>query len=108
MEGYPDFCLGQGAKFQKVPGLGIIDSVQNHDPKLAKELILDELFDLTLYRKLDAITHGKYKVIFDQLIPIEVKHLKFWQEFFNLEIVQLNFLRKVKLFVLVFVCRVFG
>lgn len=92
----------------KIVRSGIIRLVQTHDQKLARDLVLDELFDLTLYRKLDAITQGKYKTIFDQLIPIEVGHLRFWQEFFNLKIDRLNFLRRVKLFILVSVCRVFG
>lgn len=92
----------------KIVRSGIIRLVQTHDPKLARDLVLDELFDLTLYRKLDAITHRKYKTIFDQLIPIEVGHLRFWQNFFNVRIDRLNFLRRVKLSVLVFMCRVFG
>lgn len=82
--------------------------MQTHDQKLARDLVLDELFDLTLYRRLDAMTGGKYKSIFEQLIPIEVRHLAFWQNFFNLKIDRLNFLRRVKLAILLFACRIFG
>lgn len=82
--------------------------MQIHDQKLARGLVLDELFDLTLYRRLDVVTGGKYKSIFDQLIPIETRHLAFWQEFFNLKIDKLDFPRRVKLSILLFTCRVFG
>jgi vacuolar iron transporter family protein len=44
----------------------------------------------------------------DQLIPIEMRHFKFWQDFFDLHINRLDFGRRMKLALISGVCRVFG
>src|SRR3989338_3304493 len=75
---------------------------------LARQLVLDELFDLTLYQKLHAVSGENAKKILSSLIPVETRHLKFWQEFFNLKIVSLDFGRRAKLSLLTGVCRIFG
>lgn len=75
----------------------------------AKKLILDELFDLSLYREFSKIATPESKAMFDELIPIEEKHLAFWQTFFKREDVKtLNFARRMKLFILVTIARLFG
>jgi hypothetical protein len=39
------------------------------DPKLARQLVLDELFDLSLYRALRDVATGDPRAILEQLIP---------------------------------------
>ena len=41
------------------------------DRSLAKRLVLDELFDVSLYRSLREITSGEHQSILDRLIPLE-------------------------------------
>ena len=53
------------------------------DPALAKRLILDELFDLSLYTALREVARGGLRDVLDQLIPVETRHVGFWQEFFD-------------------------
>jgi hypothetical protein len=53
------------------------------DPRLARQLILDELFDLSLYESLRDAATGDLRSILDQLIPIEARHLASWQDFFE-------------------------
>ena len=79
-----------------------------HDPRLAEQLIMDELFDLSLYKALDVATKGNLRGIFSELIPIERKHLAFWQDFFHRKVQRLNWARRVKLSLIVFFCRLFG
>ena len=80
----------------------------NNQQKLAKLLVLDELFDLTLYRRLYMVADQNVRPILGMLIPIEEKHLAHWQNFFNLKINELDFVRRIKLAILVFICRIFG
>src|SRR6185312_8625840 len=54
------------------------------DLRLGRQLVLDELFDLSLYRALHRIAPAPQRAILDQLIPIETRHHAFWQEFFKL------------------------
>jgi len=77
-------------------------------PKLARQLVLDELFDLSLYQALRKLASGDLAKTLDQLIPIEMRHFKFWQDFFDLQINRLDFGRRVKLALISGVCRVFG
>lgn len=78
------------------------------DAGLARGLILDEMFDLTLYRELHEATDGDLKKILGELVPVETRHLAFWQDFFNMRLSRLDFGRRFKLWLLVWVCRVFG
>jgi VIT1/CCC1 family predicted Fe2+/Mn2+ transporter len=79
------------------------------DARLGRRLVLDEIFDLSLYRALRAIAPANMQPIFDALIPIETRHVAFWQEFFGLkDVTTLDAARRLKLAVLVAVCRVFG
>lgn len=78
------------------------------DVTLAKRLILDELFDLTLYRALRQIAPASLHGMLDELIPVETRHLAFWQDFFGLDVSRLGAGRRLKLALLVLLCRVFG
>jgi vacuolar iron transporter family protein len=78
------------------------------DLRLAKTLILDELFDLSLYRKLQSISNPELQKILAELIPVEVGHFAFWQHFFKLKIPSLNTGLKIKRFFVFCACRLFG
>src|SRR5689334_13317739 len=67
------------------------------DDRLARRLILDELFDLSLYRSLSRVAHGRQREVLEELIPVEVRHLAFWQEFFELRLDRLDPLRRLQL-----------
>ena len=81
---------------------------QQHDPKLARQLILDELFDLSLYKALREITEGDVQKVLDELIRVETTHFAFWQEFFNLQLATLDLPRRLKLRIIILACRFFG
>jgi vacuolar iron transporter family protein len=87
---------------------GIINERRTADPKLARQLVLDELFDLSLYQSLRNVAGGGLRAILDQLIPIEQRHFAFWQDFFDLHVEALDLARRLKLVLLVAVCRLFG
>lgn len=70
--------------------------------------MLDELFDLSLYKALRKTATGPLQTVLDQLIPIETRHYGFWQEFFGLTITRLDPARRVKLALLVGLARLFG
>jgi VIT1/CCC1 family predicted Fe2+/Mn2+ transporter len=78
------------------------------DAKLARRLVLDELFDLSLYQSLRDIATGDLRKVLDQFIPVEARHLAFWQGFFKLELTTLDVGRRVKLALIIGVCRVLG
>ena len=78
------------------------------DPRLARQLVLDELFDLTLYRELRDVAPPDLRRTLEELIPVETRHLAFWQSFFGLRLTRLDWGRRLKLAVLIAVCRVFG
>ena len=79
-----------------------------HDPQLARALVLDELFDLSLYQALRHVTQPDVHHTLDELIIVETAHLAFWKRFFNLSLDQLNPGRRLKLSLLMFVCKIFG
>ena len=78
------------------------------DTRLGRRLVLDELFDLSLYRALHRIAPAPQRAILDQLIPIETRHHAFWQEFFKLDLPRLDWGRRLKLWLMVGVARLFG
>ena len=77
------------------------------DEKLGRKLVLDELFDLTLYKKLHSITSGDLRNLLGELIVIETKHYEFWQSFFATKIPKLNILRVIKLYLVFVFCWIF-
>ena len=78
------------------------------DPRLARSLVLDELFDLSLYKALRQVTSPEVHHTLDELIVVETAHLAFWKQFFGLALNELNPGRRLKLFLLMSVCKVFG
>lgn len=74
----------------------------------ARQLILDELFDLTLYKKLEPYSTGDLRVVLGELVPVEAGHLSFWQDFFGMHIDELDFGGRMKLAALLAVSRLFG
>ena len=75
---------------------------------LARQLILDELFDLSLYRRLRAFARPELHATLDELIVVESRHLAFWQEFFRLPLASLDPGRRVKLWLIDLACRLTG
>src|SRR4029450_7460314 len=79
------------------------------DPGLARALVLDELLDLALYQALrDVAPAGALQSVLDRMIPIERRHVKFWQDYFGLPLTALGARRRIQLAVYVGVCRLFG
>jgi VIT1/CCC1 family predicted Fe2+/Mn2+ transporter len=80
-----------------------------HDPSLARTLVLDELFDLSLYRELRRLSpDADAQQTLDELIAVEVQHLAFWQKFFSLKLDRLDLGRRIKLQIMILACRLFG
>lgn len=78
------------------------------DERLGTRLVLDELFDLSLYTALHARAAPDVRKTLDELIRIERTHLEFWQEFFKVKRSRLDRWRRVKLALLTFACRLLG
>jgi vacuolar iron transporter family protein len=78
------------------------------DGKLGRQLILDELFDLSLYTRLRAVARGDVARTLDALIPVEKRHFAFWQSFFGSQADRLDWGRRIKLAVIVALCRLIG
>ena len=74
---------------------------------LARALVLDELFDLALYRSVRRFASGDLALMLDELITIETRHAAFWQRFFGVTIDRLDRGRHIKLAMLSLACRVF-
>jgi VIT1/CCC1 family predicted Fe2+/Mn2+ transporter len=85
-----------------------VHSASTYDPHLARDLILDELFDLSLYKALREVTQPNIHATLDELIKIETAHLAFWQKFFDLTLSDLDLGRRIKLSVIMLACRIFG
>jgi vacuolar iron transporter family protein len=78
------------------------------DLSLGKKLVSEELFDLTLYRKLCVGATGEMERLLEELIGVETRHLKFWQDFFDLSEARLDLVQRARLGMLVLFCRIFG
>src|SRR3990167_1189849 len=86
-----------------------MDSTYRYDPALARLLILDELFDLSLYKVLrDISADADARSTLDELVLIETRHLAFWQKFFDMKLERLNLARRLKLWSFTWLCRLFG
>ena len=83
-------------------------AVKAIEPALARALVLDELLDLSLYERLREIATGNLRVVLDRMIPIERRHIAFWQDFLDVRITALDTRRRIELALLVAVCRLFG
>lgn len=78
------------------------------ETKLARELILDELFDLALYRRFREISGPELQQTLNELIAVEERHVAFWQDFFKSPLTLLDLPRRLKLQMIVLICRLFG
>lgn len=78
------------------------------DRRLAEKLVLDELFDLSLYTALRDVSTGDVRRTLDELIQIETKHFNFWQDFFQLRLERLDAGRRFKLAIIRLACRLLG
>src|SRR5262249_28699275 len=79
------------------------------DARLGRRLVLDEIFDLSLYRVLHAVAPAGLRRTLEALIPVETRHVAFWQKFFGLEhVTRLDMGRRLGLGLLVAACRLFG
>src|SRR5262249_28317490 len=79
------------------------------DIRLGRRLVLDEIFDLSLYRALQAIAPAGLRHTLEALIPVETRHVAFWQKFFGLEhVTRLDAGRRLRLAVITAACRLFG
>jgi VIT1/CCC1 family predicted Fe2+/Mn2+ transporter len=76
--------------------------------RLGRQLVLDELFDLSLYRALRDRASGDLRAILEELIPVETRHFGFWQDFFGLRVTRLDLGRRLKLWLILAACRLFG
>ena len=86
-----------------------MSGVQPGSDPLGRQLVLDEIFDLSLYRALRGVASGRLRDVLDELIQVETRHVAFWQEFFGLkELVALDSGRRLRLVMLAGVCRIFG
>lgn len=85
-------------------------STPAYDPQLARTLVLDELFDLSLYQSLREVFPRDTEIqrTLDELIAVEAHHLAFWQKFFNLTLDRLDLGRRLKLGFIISLCRLFG
>jgi predicted membrane protein (TIGR00267 family) len=81
---------------------------QLHDPALARTLILDEIFDLALYREFHAVAEGPLKDLLAELIRVEETHVSFWKHFFQSPLADLDLSRRLKLRLIVWSCHLFG
>ena len=80
-----------------------------HDPALARMLILEELFDLSLYKALRNISNDtESQKVLDELIVVETQHLAFWQKFFDSRLTALDPGRRLKLQFMILACRILG
>lgn len=77
-------------------------------PAFARSLVLDELFDLTLYKALRPAASPALRTMLEDLIPIETRHMEFWRGFFGLPAEGLDWGRRLKLGFLSGACRLFG
>jgi VIT1/CCC1 family predicted Fe2+/Mn2+ transporter len=77
--------------------------------ELARLLVLDEIFDLSLYQALRESARGRLRQMLDELISVETRHVAFWKDFFSLQdLTSLDLGRRVKLACLTAACRLFG
>lgn len=87
----------------------LMATAASHDPALARMLILEELFDLSLYKALRNISDDtESQKVLDELIVVETQHLAFWQKFFDSRLTALDPGRRLKLQFMILACRLLG
>lgn len=76
--------------------------------KLGRELVMGELFDLSLYRVLRQRSSGDMAALLSELIVVEERHLDFWKGFFHIEDTELSLGLRIRLSVFSGFARLFG
>src|SRR5215813_4885750 len=91
------------------PGKPMVRTANGSDPRLARRLVLDEIFDLSLYRALLPVAPASLRGTLEALIADEARHVAFWQHFFGLEhVTRLDVGRRLRLALIIAACRLFG
>ncbi|MEW6324506.1 MAG: VIT1/CCC1 transporter family protein, partial [Nitrospirota bacterium] len=75
---------------------------------IGRQLILDELLDLSLYNSLREFAGPLLQPMLAELVSVEERHYAFWQKFFGIEIKSLDLPRRIKLRIIRAACRLFG
>jgi VIT1/CCC1 family predicted Fe2+/Mn2+ transporter len=75
---------------------------------LGRQLVMGELFDLSLYRLLRQQSSGDMAALLSELIVVEERHLDFWKRFFRVEDTKLSLGLRIRLLVFSGFARVFG
>jgi VIT1/CCC1 family predicted Fe2+/Mn2+ transporter len=83
-------------------------STDTNNATLGRTLVLDELFDLTLYRELRRHAGEDFHPLLKSLVPVETRHFEFWKAFFHVEEPDLDLWRRLKLRLIALFCRLFG
>lgn len=78
------------------------------DRRVGTQLVLDELFDLSLYRALEPAAGPDVRKTLAELAEVEVRHLEFWQRLFELRLERLDLGRRLKLRLLALLGRLGG
>ena len=79
------------------------------DARLGRRLVLDEIFDLSLYRSLLMVAPVGLHRMLEALISDETRHVAFWPKFFGLEhVTRLDVGRRLRLGLIIAACRLFG
>jgi VIT1/CCC1 family predicted Fe2+/Mn2+ transporter len=75
---------------------------------IGRRLVLDELFDLSLYRELRSVGGPELRSTLEELIRVEERHLAFWREFFKIRVSALDWKRRLKLRMIVAASKLLG
>ncbi len=75
---------------------------------LQQQLILDELFDLSLYRSFQRHASPSLNPLLESLAKTEVGHLTFWQDYFGITVSRLDARRRAKLAIFQTLASLFG
>lgn len=79
-----------------------------YNQTLGRQLVMGELFDLSLYRVLRRRASGDIAGLLDELIGVEERHLAFWKDFFQINEARLSFPLRVRLVLFSGFAKVFG
>ncbi len=87
---------------------GALSHAERQHAVLGRMLVLDELADLSLYQALLPYVRSDLAEVLRALIPVERKHFEFWKRFFQIDAATLDTARRLRMGLLVFICRMFG
>src|SRR5262249_11210618 len=86
-----------------------VPAPSNPDARLGRRLVLDEIFDLSLYRAILTIAPADLHGMRGPWLGDDPRHVAFWQKFFGLEhLTRLDIGRRLRLALIITACRLFG